>query len=107
MSEIDAFQESQFQNQDKKGFKNSSLETGSFIPEFGDHVWKFRSNEIDAVNALGHFKNQQISTDRFQQKWKLRLEKENIWDVVIQEKMDIEEVYRNMLTNDAVRCERV
>jgi hypothetical protein len=83
------------------------LEEGSYIPEFGDHVWKFRSNEIDAINTLGHFEVQQMSTDRFLRKWNQSLTEENTLDVVIQEKMDINEVYLYILTNDAIRCERV
>lgn len=83
------------------------LEEGSYIPEFGDHVWKFRSNEIDAINTLGHFEVQQISTDRFLSKWNPSLSDEKTLDVVIQEKMDVDEVYLYILTNDAIRCERV
>lgn len=83
------------------------LDIGSYIPEFGDHVWKFRSDEIDAINALGHFENQQISTDRFLKKWSPLLKKESMLEIVIKEKMDFEEVYLYILTNDAIRGERV
>ena len=70
-------------------------------------MWKFRSNEIDAINTLGHFEVQQISTDRFLSKWNPSLSEEKTLDVVIQEKMDVDEVYLYILTNDAIRCERV
>ena len=63
--------------------------------------------EIDAITALGHLENQQVSTDRFLKKWSPLLEKESTLEVVIQEKMDFNEVYLYILTNDAIRCERV
>jgi hypothetical protein len=83
------------------------LEVGSYVPEFGDHVWKFRSDEIDAVTTLGHFENQQVSTERFLKKWGPHLQKDSTLNVVIQEGMDYNEVYLYILTNDAIRCERV
>jgi hypothetical protein len=107
MVEIDTFQVLPDPHQGNFSAKPKLLDIGSYVPEFGDHVWKFRSNEIDAITALGHFENQQVSTERFLKKWSPLLENESTLDVVIQENMDFREVYLYILTNDAIRCERV
>lgn len=107
MSEIDNFHVPSVLNKENLSAQLKLLDIGSYIPEYGDHVWKFRSDEIDAITALGHFENQQVSTDRFLKKWNPFLEKESTLEVVIQEKMDFNEVYLYILTNDAIRCERV
>ena len=107
MMEIENFQVPSDLNQEIFSAQLKLLDIGSYIPEYGDHVWKFRSDEIDAITALGHFENQQVSTDRFLKKWRPFLEKESTLEVVIQEKMDFNEVYLYILTNDAIRCERV
>jgi hypothetical protein len=107
MLEIDTFQVPPVTHQGNFSAKLKLLDIGSYVPEFGDHVWKFRSDEIDAITALGHFKNKQISTERFLRKWSPLLENESMLDVVVQENMDFNEVYLYILTNDAMRCERV
>ena len=107
MREIDNYQSTPVVNEMESSDRVKFLDIGSYIPEFGDHVWKFRSDEIDAINALGHFENQQVSTDRFLKKWRPLLKKESMLEVVIEEKMDFEEVYLYILTNDAIRGERV
>ena len=107
MREIDNYQSTPVVNEMDSSDRVKFLDIGSYIPEFGDHVWKFRSDEIDAINALGHFENQQVSTDRFLKKWSPLLKKESMLEVVIEEKMDFEEVYLYILTNDAIRGERV
>ena len=107
MLEIDNYQVPSVLNDENFSAQIKLLDIGSYIPEYGDHVWKFRSDEIDAITALGHFENQQVSTDRFLKKWSPLLEKESTLEVVIQEKMDFNEVYLYILTNDAIRCERV
>lgn len=107
MLEIDNFQAPLFLNEENFSAQLKLLEIGSYIPEYGDHVWKFRSDEIDAITALGHFENQQVSTERFLKKWSPLLDKESTLEVVIKEKMDFNEVYLYILTNDAIRCERV
>lgn len=105
--EIDNYQSTPVVNEKDSSDRVKFLDIGSYIPEFGDHVWKFRSDEIDAINALSHFENQQISTDRFLKKWSSLLKKESMLEIVIEEKMDFEEVYLYILTNDAIRGERV
>ena len=105
--EIENYQSTPVVNEKDSSDRVKFLDIGSYIPEFGDHVWKFRSDEIDAINALGHFENQQVSTDRFLKKWRPLLKKESMLEVVIEEKMDFEEVYLYILTNDAIRGERV
>lgn len=107
MREIDNYQSTPVVNEKDSSDRVKFLDIGSYIPEFGDHVWKFRSDEIDAINALGHFENQQVSTDRFLKKWSPLLKRESMLEVVIEEKMDFEEVYLYILTNDAIRGERV
>jgi len=107
MVEITTFQVPPVPHQGNFSAKLKLLDIGSYVPEFGDHVWKFRSDEIDAITALGHLKNQQVSTERFLKKWSPLLENESTLDVVIQENMDFNEVYLYILTNDAMRCERV
>lgn len=107
INEIDSFQVPLVPDEGNFSSKLNLLGIGSYIPEFGDHVWKFRSDEIDAITALGHFENQQISTERFLKKWSPMLENECMLDVVIQENMDFNQVYLYILTNDAMRCERV
>jgi hypothetical protein len=107
MLEVDNFQAPSVLNQENLAFQPKFLEIGSYVPEFGDHVWKFRSDEIDAITTLGHFENQQVSTERFLKKWAPHLQKDSTLNVVIQEDMDYNEVYLYILTNDAIRCERV
>lgn len=107
MVEIDNFQVPPVLHQGNFSTQLKLLNIGSYIPEYGDHVWKFRSDEIDAITALGHFEDQQVSTERFLKKWSPLLEKESTLNVVIQENMDFKEVYRYLLANDAIRCERV
>ncbi len=107
MMEIDNYQSTPVLNEKDSSGRVRFLDIGSYIPEFGDHVWKFRSDEIDAITTLGHFENQQVSTDRFLKKWSPLLKTESMLDVVIEEDMDFEEVYLYILTNDAIRCERV
>jgi hypothetical protein len=107
MNEIENNQSTPVLNEMDSRDRVKLLDLGSYFPEFGDHVWKFRSDEIDAITALGHFENQQVSTDRFLKKWSPLLKKESMLEVVIEEKMDFKEVYLYILTNDAIRCERV
>ena len=107
MFEIENFQANLDRHEENLNAQLKLLDIGSYVPQFGDHVWKFRSDEIDAITALGHFENQQFSTDRFLKKWSSLLEKESTLEVVIQEKMDFNEVYLYILTNDAIRSERV
>jgi hypothetical protein len=107
MLEIDNFQAASVPKQGTLPSQAKLLEVGSYVPEFGDHVWKFRSDEIDAITTLGHFENQQVSTERFLKKWGPHLQKDSTLNVVIQEGMDYNEVYLYILTNDAIRCERV
>jgi hypothetical protein len=107
MLEIENYQVPSVLNAENFGAHFKLLDIGSYIPEFGDHVWKFRSDEIDAITALGHVKNQQVSTERFLKKWSPLLDRKSTLEVVIQEKMDFNEVYLYILTNDAIRCERV
>jgi hypothetical protein len=107
MLEIENYQVPSVLNENNFSVQLKLLDIGSYIPEYGDHVWKFRSDEIDAITTLGHFENQQVSTDRFLKKWSPFLKKESTLEVVIKEKMDFNEVYLYILTNDAIRCERV
>jgi hypothetical protein len=107
MFEIENFKANLDRHEENLNAQLKLLDIGSYVPQFGDHVWKFRSDEIDAITALGHFENQQVSTDRFLKKWSSLLEKESTLEVVIQEKMDFNEVYLYILTNDAIRSERV
>lgn len=107
MLEIENYQVPSVLNAENSGAHFKLIEIGSYIPEFGDHVWKFRSDEIDAITVLGHVENQQVSTERFLKKWSPLLDRKSTLEVVIQEKMDFNEVYLYILTNDAIRCERV
>ena len=84
---------------------------GSVNPKVTREIDNYQStpvvNEKDSSDRVKFFENQQVSTDRFLKKWSPLLKKESMLEVVIEEKMDFEEVYLYILTNDAIRGERV
>ena len=90
----------------KENFSSQDLAIrGSYIPEFGDHVWRFRSNEIDALNSLGHVPEILASNRRFFEIWREPNEALELTDILVENNFDFS-LLDSFFTNDAIRFER-
>jgi|LauGreDrversion4_2_1035121.scaffolds.fasta_scaffold644143_1 hypothetical protein len=79
---------------------------GSYLPEFGDHVWLFRGKEIDALNSLGHSFNFYESFSRFNEIWRQEGSQINITDLIANNDFSFADV-DILFSTDAYRYELV
>lgn len=79
---------------------------GVYLPEFADHVWLFRSKEIDALNVLGHVPEIYVSNYRFYEIWRKPNESMKLTDLILENDLDVS-LIDNFFSNDSIRLELV
>ena len=75
---------------------------GEYLPIVGDNVWVYRSNEMDALNALGIPVNNEMTMGRFFDQQKANFSSSNVFSLDVKTMRDAQIITE--LNIDYSRC---